>query len=356
MMPRLSMLPGLMCILLFGCVDDLVLPPEGQPVGPPVTASIFSSDTLVQVGATFHLEAEAYDSAGTRLAAGLTWNASGPAVQVTPDGTVTARAFGVSFVRASADANGPYLDSIRVAVVPRATLAWVGSGGVRLGDLTGRSQLLTPGEGRHLAVSPSGTRWVFGERIWTYLVDPDGTTHLVKIPLSIGPQWPRFSADGQWLYVAGHAFNENTRIYRVRLHGSFAEPVAPAISDKPSPSPDGRQVAYRGGPDLRVADVATGAVTQLKAQVDGLRWSPDGQWIAFTDATPGLGLIHPDGTGLRRVGTSLLEDAPDWSPDSRFAIGVDARTGHMTVFEIATGITLDLGWKGRYPAWSNPSS
>jgi Tol biopolymer transport system component len=56
-------------------------------------------------------------------------------------------------------------------------------------------------------------------------------------------------------------------------------------------------------------------------------WSPNGTLIAFTRATFGpqpeeefygrrLFLIHPDGTGLRRVSKTSVNN-PSWSPDSR---------------------------------------
>lgn len=50
-------------------------------------------------------------------------------------------------------------------------------------------------------------------------------------------------------------------------------------------------------------------------------WSPNGRWIAFSKKTGGrfqLYLMHPDGTGVRRLttGTARSSTAPTWSPSS----------------------------------------
>ncbi len=81
----------------------------------------------------------------------------------------------------------------------------------------------------------------------------------------------------------------------------------------PSFSPDGTRLAFvfdlTGLPQVWTVPVEGGwptLVTALDDQVSGVSWSPDGAWLAFTLA-PGGGmntqvyLIHPDGTGLRRL-------------------------------------------------------
>ena len=62
--------------------------------------------------------------------------------------------------------------------------------------------------------------------------------------------------------------------------------------------------------------------TSLAEEADPA-WSPDGDWIAYTQRTPGtpvreLWLIRPDGSGARRV-TSFGQTiyGPTWSPDSK---------------------------------------
>jgi hypothetical protein len=58
------------------------------------------------------------------------------------------------------------------------------------------------------------------------------------------------------------------------------------------------------------------------AQILDAQWSPDGEWIAFTEANPDrpdIFIVHPDGTGLRELTSSSSGFAswgPIWSPDS----------------------------------------
>jgi TolB protein len=107
-------------------------------------------------------------------------------------------------------------------------------------------------------------------------------------------------------------------------------------------SPDGSRLAFdsarsapAAGGDLKEiftmrpdgSDVRQ--VTHLGFYAGQPTWSADGQWIAFTTdggdypTTQGIYVIHPDGTGLRRVvglpsgPNSVWLDAPRFSPDGK---------------------------------------
>lgn len=106
----------------------------------------------------------------------------------------------------------------------------------------------------------------------------------------------------------------------------------------PSPSPDGKWLVFRSGrsghKNLYIMDAedgeANGAIRRL---TDGpwsdtmCNWSPDGEWIAFASDrhNPGGGsfsiyVVHPNGTGLRRVVHSAdagRTNHPWFSPDSK---------------------------------------
>src|SRR5437867_11593830 len=81
----------------------------------------------------------------------------------------------------------------------------------------------------------------------------------------------------------------------------------------PSFSPDGERIAFvsnlSGVPQIWAVAAAGGwpdCVTALDDPVSGVRWSPEGSWLAFSMA-PGGGmneqifLVHPDGAGMRRL-------------------------------------------------------
>ena len=98
-------------------------------------------------------------------------------------------------------------------------------------------------------------------------------------------------------------------------------------------SPDGSRVAF-AAQKLSLGRFIS-AVFVVNADGTGLRqitpsgiggvsaqWSPNGEMIAFTSGCCGLPqawVVHPDGSGLRRVTTAVNRDffvTPVWSPDS----------------------------------------
>lgn len=96
----------------------------------------------------------------------------------------------------------------------------------------------------------------------------------------------------------------------------------------PSWSPDGKRLVYRASTDslkgLLIMDIDSKKVTALTnhTQDNFPCWSPDGQWIAFTSKREDnydIYIIHPDGTGLKRITNTPGNDAHCvWSPDSKW--------------------------------------
>ena len=128
-------------------------------------------------------------------------------------------------------------------------------------------------------------------------------------------------------------------------------------------SPDGSRLAFDSartapwaGGDLKEvftmrpdgSDVRQ--VTHLGFYAGQPTWSADGQWIAFTTdggdypTTQGIYVIHPDGTGLRRVvglppgPRSVWLDAPRFSPDGKQIA--------YTYFEGGKQTPAPWSWKG----------
>ncbi|KAE8714335.1 hypothetical protein F3Y22_tig00110198pilonHSYRG00196 [Hibiscus syriacus] len=108
----------------------------------------------------------------------------------------------------------------------------------------------------------------------------------------------------------------------------------------PSPSPDGKQIVFRSGrsghKNLYIMDAIEGEKSGLQRLTDGpwtdtmCNWSPDGDLIAFASDrhNPGSGsfeiyLIHPNGTGLRKLISSTSSgrtNHPWFSPDGKLIV------------------------------------
>jgi len=156
-----------------------------------------------------------------------------------------------------------------------------------------------------------------------------------------------FSSDGRWIVFTSHR-SGSAKIYRVHPDGSGLEALTDgsAFADQGVLSPDGKTLAFvssRGGQaDIWVLDLATHTSRNVTSHPAGdfrPAWSPDGKWIAFSSdrdprraacpnttapgpapfVTPqyvGVYIVHPDGSGLRRISTSTeIAGTPHWSPD-----------------------------------------
>jgi len=145
----------------------------------------------------------------------------------------------------------------------------------------------------------------------------------------------------------------------------------------PSFSPDATRVAFisdlNGTPQVWIVPTQGGwpeLVTSLDDQVQEVSWSPDGTWLAFSLA-PGGGmnrqvyLVHPDGTGLRRLtdggkennwlgpwthdGHSLMlaSNRRDPAAMDAYLVNIDSGELHLVAENEGMGRLTDVSRNGR---------
>ncbi|MGA7415044.1 MAG: hypothetical protein WBW33_31530, partial [Bryobacteraceae bacterium] len=188
-----------------------------------------------------------------------------------------------------------------------------------------------------------------------------------------------YSKDGKWVaYVS----IPDRSLWRAAADGSqrLQLTVSPMSASMPHWSPDGKEIAFFGGPPdapprIYVVPSESGEVRQLthgEAGASGdayFAWSPDGASIVFGGSGPTLkGVLcyrcaDSDRTPLHRLdvkmGTvSTLPGSeqmfsPHWSPDGRFITGLAGPNSKLTLYDVATRKQTEIsGDQSGWPAWS----
>jgi Tol biopolymer transport system component len=161
--------------------------------------------------------------------------------------------------------------------------------------------------------------------------------------LDYNPSW---SAKGDWIVFTSERAG-SADLFRVHPDGTGIERLTddPAYDDQAAFSPDGSHIVFvstraGGSANIWTLDIATHKASPLTSGRGGdfrPSWSPDGAWIAFSsdrdsDFPPAKGrwerlqvtdiyLIHPDGTGLKRISEpGGFCGSPKWTPDSKSVV------------------------------------
>lgn len=235
-------------------------------------------------------------------------------------------------------------------------------------DGSGERQLTRPPEATvddHPVVSADGKRIAFErcseeEPCHAFVMNADGSNiRRVKASCELKPicdqATPAWSRDGRLAIILASG-REKTGDFGGQIQRSEIVALDPDGGNQrsvarienwqgdlraPVWSPDGRRIAYEhvwsalskrsGEQTIRVVSVREGKPHQITparlAAGDHPDWSPDGEWLIFrtnadTEDPPSrLGIVHPDGTGLKQLrtpGDSVL--SASFSPDGKWIV------------------------------------
>src|SRR4051812_1536575 len=186
--------------------------------------------------------------------------------------------------------------------------------------------------------------WPNAGQIGLFIADADGGAERPLVGLGEIDYDAVWSPDGQSIVFTSDR-NGSADLYRVKLDGTGLERLtdSPAYDDQAAFSPDGRQLVFvttrgvGGTADLWTLDLQTKRAKALTSGAGGdfrPNWSPDGRWIAFSfdrGSTMPMGhgrwehlqiaalyVVHPDGTGLKRITEAAnFCGSPKFSANSR---------------------------------------
>jgi Tol biopolymer transport system component len=255
----------------------------------------------------------------------------------------------------------------------------------RVSLATGQRRLVHKGDAVQPSWSPHGFRIAYwglspsGQRVvWT--VPADGG-EAVQATDGQSIDWnPVWSPDGRFLYFASDR-SGITNLWRLpvdersgRVLGR-AEPVTTSgqASMLLSISRDGKHIVYTSDETRTVLEKvafepvsgATASPAMPIADSSGMiatfDASRDGRWLVYQTSVPqeDLFVVHPDGTGLRRLTRDTFKDRqPHWSPDGERIAFYSNRGGRYEIWTLrADGSELERaavlpGRRAYHPIWA----
>jgi hypothetical protein len=182
---------------------------------------------------------------------------------------------------------------------------------------------------------------------------------LVPGSIGVGELWCLTASRGTGvLTLSGMSWSLNrSGVFQIDPRTASSRALPPG---SPSPcggsggvlSPDGAQALVRGGKELGVKAMTTGAISEIKGASSGAQgsWSPDSRWVAVVRDGSATLVDTKDVTRRRRLG-SIGHGPLIWSPDSRylllrkstFSCGFGNEGGSLEVVNVETGKRREIG-------------
>jgi Tol biopolymer transport system component len=324
--------------------------------------------------------------------AGTFGDASGPLVEVTPDGAVVGN---LPLQRTCCLTQSTTTRRFAMLVAGPGPLRLVSTGGGFTSDIplpTRHTTLrLNPGawspNGKVLAMAGVDPARPARDGVYAMSVSGGDLHRLTSAPRG-RPQRPlAYSPDGLSLLVFQRDRNGRFgTLYVTRRDGRVARVSNPGavtccyFGSPASWSPDGRSIAFasftrRRGvpPGLSAVFVASATggnahrITDPGEWTTSARWSPSGDWIAFDKAGSGgfhsVFLTHPDGSDVHMVDPDPAATGSccaQWSPDGRYLVYEHVEQGsdnHVALYVVnvdgpahrrritgANGSYMSFGW------------
>jgi serine/threonine-protein kinase len=330
---------------------------------------------------------------------------------VLQEGVATKVQIGVANVATASDGTGVY-ESGRGAPAPRH-LIWVDRRGTRVARIAAQPLELP----RYLRLSPDGRRLALtigpgnAGQIWVY--DLAGSVQPFRLTFQDHNLFPIWSPDGKRIVFISRASSD--QVLSIPADGSATEPERVMMTDQ-SPavprdwSPDGAFILFEEIRHLHLLHLTDGKTRRWLqtpfSETDG-RFSPDGQWLAYTSDQsggaevwvrpfpgPGAPVQVSSGGGYDAVwsrdgkevfyrngskilsarvvpGTTFREDAPrvlfesesyvspstarayDVAPDGRFVMSESEPNGNTTPASIVVILNWSKELKARAPTPNN---
>jgi Tol biopolymer transport system component len=342
--------------------------------GNAVQMLVTPTDTLLYVGKSFTPRGTTVDRYNNPRADPATWSTTtGSGITVSSAGLVTATAVGqYPFNADGVIAGTPGTSTGWVSVVPQVRFAGIAPAvnhahqEVVMFDADGANKTtlapLSDGVIAHPAWIPGTSTVAYTtvansiQMIYTVSSDASPKPFFSTTPPNLTYQAePTPTTDGKWLFFS--AFDTQCSSYeyciaRAKIDGTGYQLLRTTPSRQPAPSPDGTQVAFFSPSDqmIRVLDVATNTTSTWSVSGSMPTWSPDGTQIAYRNASGGISVVHPDGSGARVVAATYTYALRGWSPDGKWLLG--QRTGGFVLLDVATGSPLPLNYRNGAVPWS----